>query len=206
MCSSDLLDELRAAFDRLAERPVEWSGKPLKETLLGLYKTKCPSCGGEADIIYTFWVKSAICTDQNCRKEVPLYRNFIISQKKPSIRYLEDCQCPECGKVFDWEIEPAVLVSSPQLRINAGKYSAGLGRTTARWAYGFARKIHHGGLQGTAICPWCKKEVSPRPYVNKVKRKKVEVTVLTLRCRFIILMIQARLSIFTLIKLMEKLI
>ena len=172
------LDELRAAFDRLAQSPVEWSGKPLKETLLDLYKTECPSCGGDADIIYTFWVKSAICTDQNCRKEVPLYNNFIIAQKKPSIRYLEDCQCPECGKVFDWEIEPAVLVSYPQLRVTAGKYSAGHGRTTARWVYGFARKGAPGGLQGTAACPWCGKEVSPRPSGRKPKRKRVEIAVL----------------------------
>ncbi|MFQ5707810.1 MAG: DUF1156 domain-containing protein [bacterium] len=57
------LAELEAAFDRLAKRQVDWSGKPLKETLLELYETECPACGNQnADIIYTFWVKSAPCT------------------------------------------------------------------------------------------------------------------------------------------------
>ncbi|HUT59379.1 MAG TPA: DNA methyltransferase, partial [Phycisphaerae bacterium] len=62
------LKELEKAFDRLASRIVPWSGKPLRETLLDLYKTTCPCCGNaDADIIYAFWVKSAICTDPTCR-------------------------------------------------------------------------------------------------------------------------------------------
>src|SRR5262249_28560950 len=64
------LDALKAAFERLAERPVAWNdGRPLKETLLNLYKTDIAD-GVEADVIYTFWVKSAVCTDPNCRREV----------------------------------------------------------------------------------------------------------------------------------------
>ncbi|HPF98768.1 MAG TPA: DNA methyltransferase [Kiritimatiellia bacterium] len=165
------LDELRAAFDRLAERKVEWSGKPLRETLLDLYKTKCPCCGGEADSIYTFWVKSAICTDQNCKKQVPLFGDYIVAQKTPSIRHFPDCDCPQCGKVFDWEIEPAAMVGDPKLLVNAGKFSAGQGRTSARWAYGRREKAE-------ATCPWCQKSVKPRPSSSKPKRKKVELTVL----------------------------
>jgi adenine-specific DNA methylase len=179
------LDELRAAFDRLSERKVEWSGKSLRETLLDLYKTKCPSCGGEADIIYTFWVKSAICTDHNCRKQVPLFGDYIVAQKTPSIRYLPDCDCPECGKAFDWEIEPAAMVADPKLMVNAGKYSAGQGRTTARWAYG--RTSGRDGVSPSAAgnmpalpvnCPWCGKTITPKPHSTKPKRKKVELSVL----------------------------
>lgn len=165
------LDELRAAFDRLAERKVEWSGKPLRETLLDLYKTKCPCCGGEADSIYTFWVKSAICTDQNCKKQVPLFGDYVVAQKTPSIRYFPDCDCPECGKVFDWEIEPAAMVGDLKLLVNAGKFSAGQGRTSARWVYGRKEKAE-------VTCPWCQKRVKPRPSSSKPKRKKVELTVL----------------------------
>jgi len=33
---------LDAAFKRLAARPVSWSGKPLRETLLDLYRTDAP--------------------------------------------------------------------------------------------------------------------------------------------------------------------
>lgn len=186
------LEELRAAFDRLAERKVEWSGKPLRETLLELYKTKCPCCGGEADTIYTFWVKSAICTDQNCKKQVPLFSDYIVAQKTPSIRYFPDCDCPECGKVFDWEIEPAAMVGDPKLLVNAGRFSAGQGRTSARWAYG---RIGHketqkaqrnpassvpfrGNSSPSVVCPWCSKSVTPRPNSSKPKRKKIELTVL----------------------------
>ena len=169
------LDELRAAFERLAERKVEWSGKPLRETLLDLYRTRCPSCGGEADIIYTFWVKSAICTDNNCRKQIPLFGDYIVSQKTPSIRYLPDCDCPECGKAFDWEIEPATMVADTKLMVNASKYSAGQGRTTARWSYASKPDVNK---PAKVVCPWCAKTVSPRLQSTKPKRKKVELSVL----------------------------
>ena len=48
------LDALQDAFERLAARPVAWSDdKPLRETLLGLYRTTvAPDV--EADVIYTF--------------------------------------------------------------------------------------------------------------------------------------------------------
>ncbi|MEA3428072.1 MAG: DUF1156 domain-containing protein, partial [Thermodesulfobacteriota bacterium] len=55
------IDKLKAAFKRLKQR-ITLSGKPLKEELLSHYKTECPCCGAgreQADIIYTFWVKSA---------------------------------------------------------------------------------------------------------------------------------------------------
>jgi hypothetical protein len=65
---------LKAAFERLAARPVAWNGgKPLRETLLGLYKTEAAP-GVEAGVIYTFWVKHAICTDPTCKKDVPLFK------------------------------------------------------------------------------------------------------------------------------------
>ena len=95
------LNELKEAFKRLADRPVAWNrGRPLRETLLGLYKTEI-SDELEADVIYTFWVKSAICTDPNCRKEVPLFKDYIIAQKAPKIRYHRDAMCPGCRKTFD---------------------------------------------------------------------------------------------------------
>ncbi|MBI2504360.1 MAG: DUF1156 domain-containing protein, partial [Candidatus Latescibacteria bacterium] len=76
------LEELQAAFERLAERIVPWSGKSVRETLLSQYRTECSCCGAEADIIYTFWVKSAICT--SCQKLVPLFKDYLIAQKSPS--------------------------------------------------------------------------------------------------------------------------
>jgi putative DNA methylase len=164
------LNELQAAFDRLAARSVGWSAKPLKETLLSLYKTQCPACGNaDADIIYTFWVKSAPCTTATCTHQTPLFSDYIISQKKPSIRYFPDCECPGCQKTFDWEREPAALVGDPVLMVNAGKFSAGEGRTSARWAY---------SRDETVICPWCEVEVRPNPRSLKLVRKKVPLSVL----------------------------
>ena len=105
------LKELRTAFDRLANRNVKWSGKSLKETLLSLYKTECPECGNtNADIIYTFSVKSALCTTGTCNHSTPLFSDYIVAQKKPSIRYYPDCECPKCKSKFDWEIDSASLV------------------------------------------------------------------------------------------------
>ena len=34
--------------------------------------------GLDADVIYTFWVKHAICTDPNCGREVPLFKDYFI--------------------------------------------------------------------------------------------------------------------------------
>lgn len=164
------LSALKDAFERLSERPVAWSGKPLRETLLNQYRTECPCCGAgreAADIIYTFWVKSAICTA--CKKLVPLFKDYLVAQKSPSIRYWRDAKCPKCQKTFDWEIEPAALVAEPSLQINSPTYSAGIGRTTARWAYSPGKVVQ---------CPWCREEVAARPSKKKPERKKVPLSVL----------------------------
>lgn len=165
------IEELKKAFDRLANRTVSWSGKPLKETLLSLYKTECPACGNtDADIIYTFWVKSAPCTTATCKHYTPLFSDYIIAQKKPSIRYIKDYGCPKCHKKFDWEREPAALVGEERLMINAGKFSAGEGRNSARWAYSNTVNVH---------CPWCDEEVTlPQTGLPKLERKKVPLSVL----------------------------
>ncbi len=163
------IDSLKASFERLANRTVDWSGKPLKETLLDLYKTVCPGCGGEADIIYTFWVKSAPCTTGTCKTQTPLFSDFIIAQKKPSIRYSPDCTCPSCAKEFDWEREPASLIAEEKLMVSATAYSAGDGRQNARWAFSADKKV---------TCPWCRMDVRPKPKSLKLKRKKIPLNVL----------------------------
>jgi putative DNA methylase len=80
------LSTLHDAFERLAARPVSWNdGKPLRETLLGLYRTEVAP-GIEADVIYTFWVKHAICTDPTCKREVPLFKDYLVAHKTLSAR------------------------------------------------------------------------------------------------------------------------
>lgn len=165
------IEELKKAYDRLANRVVAWSGNPLKETLLSLYKTECPACGNtDADIIYTFWVKSAPCTTATCKHHTPLFSNYVIVQKKPSIRYIPDFTCTKCSKKFDWEREPAALVGEERLMVNAGKFSAGEGRNSARWVYSSTNNVH---------CPWCEEDVTiPQTGLPKLERKKVPLSIL----------------------------
>ena len=200
------LAALEEAFDRLANHSVLWSGKPLRETLLDLYKTAAPYVApdseqvDESNVIYTFWVKSAICTGAKCGKQVPLFSSYIIATKSPSIRYYPDCECPKCGKKFDWEIEPAALVSDPGLMVHSARHSNGKG--SARWTYahpdgglyvtqgesdGTQASVRWGMLQrGEACCPHCYKAVKVSAYMQeatarkkrKTQRKKVPLTVL----------------------------
>jgi putative DNA methylase len=187
--------ELRAAFDRLADRIVPWSGKSVRETLLEQYKTDCSCCAlasspspaggrGEADIIYTFWVKSAICHNPTCPArsgdqgpEVPLFSDYVIARRSPSVRYWRDVTCRKCHKKFDWEVEPATLVAEPALCVNAPR-SGGLGRSSSRWAFSASDAVE---------CPWCRQVVQPIPPQPKAggkqaivrkERKKVPLTVL----------------------------
>ncbi len=162
------LDALKDAFERLAERVVPWSGKSVRETLLSQYRTECPCCGSpDADIVYTFWVRLAVCIA--CKREVPLHHNHFVTYKEPSIRYYRDVTCPCCSRVFDWEIDPAVVVADERLQRCSSGYSAGTGRSNARWALSNA---------DTVRCPWCDKVVSPVLCRARYERKKVSLAVL----------------------------
>ncbi len=170
------IDELKKAFKRLEERKT-LSGKPLKEELLSHYKTECPCCGAgkeDADIIYSFWVKSAICTNPNCQKEVPLFNNYIISKKSPTIRYVPDYKCSKCKKLFDLDIEPASLIAENSLNINSSKDSSGEQRSSKRWAL-----LDY--LTNNVTCPWCSKENTERS-IETVKKQKKKVPLSVLLC------------------------
>jgi adenine-specific DNA methylase len=167
------IDQLKDAFKRLAERKTA-SGKSVKEELLSHYKTDCPCCGQEADIIYTFWVKSAICTNPTCKKQVPLFKDYIIAQKSPSTRYISDYQCPHCKKTFDLDVETASLIAQSSLTVENSLDSAGEQRGNKRWTV-------VDNFTGKAKCPWCNETLKTKnARDNKVKksRKKVPLTVL----------------------------
>jgi len=200
------LAALEASFERLANRVVPWSGKSLRDTLLGLYKTAAPwtapDCEplDESDVIYTFWVKSAICTGAGCGKQVPLFSDYVVAAKSPSIRYYPDCECPKCEKKFDWEIEPAALIADARLMLHSPRNSNGKG--SARWTYahpdgglyvaqgesdGTQAAARWGTLEkGQVCCPHCYEVVKLRAVTRdekakkkrKTQRKKVPLTVL----------------------------
>lgn len=170
------IDELKKAFKRLEERKT-LSGKPLKEEILSHYKTECPCCGAvkeDADIIYSFWVKSAICTNPNCKQEVPLFNNYIISKKSPTIRYVPDHKCSKCKKQFDLDVEPASVIAENSLNINSSKDSSGEQRSNKRWAL-----LDY--LTNNVTCPWCSKENIEKS-IGTVKKQKKKVPLSVLLC------------------------
>jgi len=67
--------------------------KAVKDKILSYYKTKCKN-GHDADVMYVFWAKKIKC--ENCQRDVPLYKSFIIAKLKKSWIY----QCPKCGEIF----------------------------------------------------------------------------------------------------------
>ena len=100
--------------------------------MLGLYRTTvAPDV--EADVIYTFWVKHAICTDPTCKREVPLFKDYLVAHKALSVRYHRDVLCPRCKKRFDWEIEPVSLIADTAMMVNSPRGSAGEGRPHQLW-------------------------------------------------------------------------
>jgi putative DNA methylase len=164
-------EELKSAFERLANRKTV-SGRSVREELLSHYRTRCPACGNDdADIIYVFWVKSAICTNPDCKKQVPLFSDYLVAQKLPSIRFFGDARCPHasCGKTFDWEIEPAALVGDKRLMLASALDGAGEGRGNRRWTY--------SPPDASAQCPWCSKSITPKTVSAKPQKKKVRISV-----------------------------
>lgn len=72
------LEELERAF-----RQVE---AEVAEEIKRYYRTTCPCCGEQADVMYVFWVKLAPCYEQTCRRQregipVPLYNSFVIAKR-----------------------------------------------------------------------------------------------------------------------------
>jgi len=170
------IEALHAAFERLAARPVAWNeGKPLRDTLLDLYKTEAAP-GVEADVIYTFWVKHAICTDPTCKKEAPLFKDYIVAHKIVSVRYWRDLACPECGNAFDWETQVASLIAEKKLMVNAPRGAAGEGRPTAASTYApepekpTRRRVHS---PAELDCPCCARRIKLAvPGTRRKKRKR----------------------------------
>jgi hypothetical protein len=175
------LNELKAAFDRLAARPVAWNeDRPLKETLVSLYKTNIAD-NLEADVVYTFWVKSAICTDINCQREVPLFKDYVVTQKPVKVLYHRDAMCPNCKKTFDWEVKIASLIAEPALMVNAPRGSGGEGRPTTSWVFAPEPpkpRSRKDLWQTDVFCPHCQESVRMQVPSTRKPRKSILLSVL----------------------------
>jgi SAM-dependent methyltransferase len=119
---------LEAAFQRVSNR--------VREDLLGLFKTRCPLTGKDADILYGFWVKQGVCVAPSCNGVTDLFKSYEVARKRgdASLKYLP-VTCPHCDQAFDWELERCtVTAGGPQ--VSGGK-AAGKGRPVeTRWAFG----------------------------------------------------------------------
>lgn len=119
-------------------------------------------------------MKSAICTDPNCKKEVPLFSDYFITKKSPSIQFISDYQCTYCSRDFDIDLAPASLIAEKSLSVNNAKDSAGELRSNKRWAL-----IDKDS--NTADCPWCSRN-NFIANISELKKQKKKVPLAVLLC------------------------
>ncbi|MBC8446494.1 MAG: DUF1156 domain-containing protein [Chloroflexi bacterium] len=90
------------------QREFERLEAAVGERIKAYYKTICPDCQGEADVVCLFWVKVARCGNPACGQEVPLFDEFMLADHKERKR--KDAPlgtftvlCPTCEEVFQTE-------------------------------------------------------------------------------------------------------
>ena len=155
-CDLDLLEQ--------GFRQVEAA---VAEEIKQYYRTTCPCCGEQADVMYVFWVKLAPCFEQTCRRcrehdPVPLYHSLVIASKSGGKTRDADvprnklgvagmklvagpekgvqflkCPNPECGEVY-----------ASKEKVAAGRSTCPTCETTFKPDEG-----HAGG--GKYTCPDC---------------------------------------------------
>jgi putative DNA methylase len=89
----------KAAIEQPASTKALWDGfRHLDETvgrrIKDLYRTRCPICGREADVIHVRWVKVAPC--KACGEQVRLHNNYVLGRRGKEYSIF----CPDCGEVF----------------------------------------------------------------------------------------------------------
>ena len=89
--TSALVREIDVKRLEKAKKELE---KSVAAKIMSYYKTRCPECGKQADVMYSFHVKK-IRTNSKC-KEHRLFSNFVLSLKKNDFTLV----CPKCGEVF----------------------------------------------------------------------------------------------------------
>ena len=82
-------NELEKAFKTL-ERNVA-------DKIKQYYKTECPACHREADVMYYFWVRKVKCI--SCGKDVHLFKYHVIAREKE--KHLAVVVCPNCWHIFE---------------------------------------------------------------------------------------------------------
>lgn len=94
------------------DKAFEQIKKDVADKIRSYYKTTCPNCYNEADVMYVFWVKKVKCV--NCEEYVPLFSSFRLASLKDGhvvfcpnckeimkVKDLEDVWCKNCEKKFN---------------------------------------------------------------------------------------------------------
>ena len=110
------LDAFRAAGDRL------WNS--LKNRVGDLYKTKCLTCGEDADAKYFLWVKKCACPQ--CGDEVDLFPGYRVAE---AVRHPREVyHCPRCSRLC--ELDPGSDRRCPDCGFSLAKGNVSRGKAT----------------------------------------------------------------------------
>lgn len=69
------------------------------------------------EIIYTFWAKHGPCSAHGCGHRTPLLTTPVVAIKELTVPYWPECECADCGGVFDIERFPARMAPDSALYI-----------------------------------------------------------------------------------------
>lgn len=109
----------RALISEIDEKKVKKYIKNLDKQvgkeIMKYYKTECPKCKKEADVMYNFHVKK-VKTKSKC-KEHRLFSGFVICQKKDELTLV----CPKCDNVFKSKLESGYAQCACGYRIEEPK-------------------------------------------------------------------------------------
>lgn len=98
----------KALIEPVDEKAVDAQLKKMKKSIGNriktLYKTKCPCCDKDADMMYAFHVKKSNSSCDN--KSHRFFSSFIIAFKKDEFTIV----CPDCGKLHKTKFENGHLL------------------------------------------------------------------------------------------------
>ena len=79
------------------KRAIKELERNVADKIKQYYKTRCPNCNREADVMYYFWVRKVKCI--SCGKDVPLFKYYVIAREKD--KHDAVLVCPDCWHIFE---------------------------------------------------------------------------------------------------------
>jgi adenine-specific DNA methylase len=92
------LEGLESAFANVKE--------DVAEEIKQYYKTSCPHCNQNADVMHYFWVKELDCV--SCNSVVPLFKDYRVGKGRYKNKGKYNVLCPDCESIIladDWQSE-----------------------------------------------------------------------------------------------------